>query len=125
MQPLVEITTIPSRVGGAANNALSRHCLGTLTTVTSGKLYDGEKCREKVREIIARSGASSLGDHLYEFPNGAFSLVVALVESHVSIHTWPERLTVQLDVFLCNYMRDNTSACQHIYDEIVYYFDRR
>ena len=64
MQPLLEITTIPSRVGGAANNALSRHCLGTLTTVTSGKLYDGEKCREKVREIIARSGASSLGDHL-------------------------------------------------------------
>jgi S-adenosylmethionine decarboxylase len=80
-------------------------------------------CQKNIKQIIINNDAVSLGDQLYEFPNKSFSLLVSLVESHVSIHTWPERLAVQVDVFLCSYLNDNTAKCEKIYDDIVDYFD--
>jgi S-adenosylmethionine decarboxylase len=35
------------------------------------------------------------------FPNGAITLVLVLVESHLSIHTWPEENLVAIDLFSC------------------------
>ncbi|WP_425500692.1 adenosylmethionine decarboxylase [Roseospira navarrensis] len=34
-------------------------------------------------------------------PNGGISGVLVLAESHVSIHTWPERAYAALDLFMC------------------------
>ena len=33
--------------------------------------------------------------------------VVLLAESHLTIHTWPEKQSVTLDVYVCNYGQDN------------------
>ena len=35
--------------------------------------------------------------------NGAFTSVYLLSESHLSIHTWPEKEYIALDVFTCGY----------------------
>jgi S-adenosylmethionine decarboxylase len=102
---------------------LSKHCLGTIVTKTSDKLFDGAACLEAIQGILEDNKAQTLGEQLYEFPNKSFTLLVALAESHISIHTWPEKLTVQLDVFLCNYMHDNSQKCESIYNDIKEYFD--
>ena len=34
-------------------------------------------------------------------PNGGVSGVVVLAESHISIHTWPERDFAAVDIFMC------------------------
>ena len=34
-------------------------------------------------------------------PNGGVSGVVVLAESHISIHTWPERNFAAVDIFMC------------------------
>jgi len=48
------------------------------------------------------SGATILHTHLHHFtPNGGISGVVVLAESHISIHTWPERGYAALDIFMC------------------------
>ena len=40
--------------------------------------------------------------HLHHFtPNGGVSGVAVLAESHISIHSWPERGYAALDVFMC------------------------
>jgi S-adenosylmethionine decarboxylase len=101
---------------------LSRHYLGTLITDTPKALFEGEACLEELRSILDKLDVVNLGDQLHIFPNKSFTLLIALSESHISIHTWPERHTVQLDVFLCNYMNDNSHKCKVIYDEIVAYF---
>lgn len=101
---------------------LSRHCLGTLIVKDSAPLFDGPGCVEAVKSILVKNNATCLGEQLHEFPNNSFTLLVALAESHISIHTWPERMAVQLDVFLCNYAHDNTEKCQNIYDDIVGHF---
>ena len=40
--------------------------------------------------------------HLHHFqPNGGISGVAVLAESHISVHTWPERGYAAFDVFTC------------------------
>ena len=34
-------------------------------------------------------------------PNGGVSGVLVLAESHISIHTWPERDFAAVDIFMC------------------------
>lgn len=51
---------------------------------------------------VAAAGATLLHIHLHHFtPNGGVSGVAVLAESHISIHTWPERSYAALDVFMC------------------------
>lgn len=53
-------------------------------------------------EAVEAAGATLLHIHLHHFtPNGGISGVAVLAESHISIHTWPERGYAALDVFMC------------------------
>jgi S-adenosylmethionine decarboxylase len=55
-----------------------------------------------LRRAVKAAGATLLHLHLHEFsPNGGVSGVAVLAESHISIHTWPERSYAALDVFMC------------------------
>ena len=48
------------------------------------------------------AGATVLHSHFHHFsPNGGVSGVVVLAESHISIHTWPERCFAAIDIFMC------------------------
>jgi len=104
-------------------NTLSRHCLGTIKTLNINKLLTGKECLNAVRTILTKHETVELGSQQYNFPNNSFTITVCLQESHVSIHTWPEKNIVQLDVFLCNYISDNTQKCENIYNDIVAYFE--
>jgi len=55
-----------------------------------------------LRKAVEVSGASLLHIHLHHFtPNAGVSGVAVLAESHISIHTWPERNYAALDIFMC------------------------
>ena len=55
-----------------------------------------------LRRAALDSGATILHCHLHHFtPNGGISGVLVLAESHISIHTWPERGYAALDLFMC------------------------
>jgi S-adenosylmethionine decarboxylase len=55
-----------------------------------------------MRRAIKAAGATLLHLHLHEFlPSGGVSGVAVLAESHISIHTWPERAYAAVDVFMC------------------------
>lgn len=55
-----------------------------------------------LRRGVDAAGATLLHLHLHHFtPNGGVSGVAVLAESHISIHSWPERRYAALDVFMC------------------------
>ena len=65
-------------------------------------LDDINRIEAALREAVEVSGATLLHIHLHHFtPNGGVSGVAVLAESHISIHTWPERDFAALDVFMC------------------------
>lgn len=55
-----------------------------------------------LRKAVTVAGATLLHIHLHHFtPNGGISGVAVLAESHISVHTWPERNFAAFDVFMC------------------------
>ena len=68
----------------------------------AANLDDPKHIDRKLREAAERAGATILHSHFHHFtPNGGVSGVVVLAESHISIHTWPEREFAAVDVFMC------------------------
>jgi S-adenosylmethionine decarboxylase len=68
----------------------------------ASRLDDLGHVEETLRRAVDASGATLLHIHLHHFtPNGGISGVAVLAESHISIHTWPERDYAALDVFMC------------------------
>jgi S-adenosylmethionine decarboxylase len=58
------------------------------------------------RQCIDAAGATLLHIHLHPFePNGGVSGVAVLAESHISIHSWPERNYAAMDIFMCGVAR--------------------
>ncbi|MDH3660692.1 MAG: adenosylmethionine decarboxylase [Alphaproteobacteria bacterium] len=65
-------------------------------------LDDVEVIEMAFRRAINESGATLLHMHFHEFSdNGGISGVAVLAESHISIHTWPERSYAAIDIFMC------------------------
>ena len=55
-----------------------------------------------LRDAAEAAGATILHGHFHHFsPNGGVSGVLVLAESHISIHTWPERNFAAIDIFMC------------------------
>jgi len=65
-------------------------------------LDDPEAIEAALLEATTAAGATVLHSHLHHFaPSGGVTGVVLLAESHISIHTWPERDFAAIDVFMC------------------------
>ena len=65
-------------------------------------LDDLARMEHALREAVEAGGATLLHIHLHHFtPNGGISGVAVLAESHISVHTWPERDFAAFDVFMC------------------------
>jgi S-adenosylmethionine decarboxylase len=68
----------------------------------ASRLDEIDHIETTLREAVDAAGATLLHIHLHHFtPNGGVSGVAVLAESHISIHTWPERDYAALDVFMC------------------------
>lgn len=66
------------------------------------RLDDLELMENTLREAVEKAGATLLHIHLHHFtPNGGISGVAVLAESHISVHSWPERDFAAFDVFMC------------------------
>ncbi|MGC9386815.1 MAG: adenosylmethionine decarboxylase [Hydrogenovibrio sp.] len=61
-----------------------------------------ELMEKALREGVEKAKATLLHIHLHHFtPNGGISGVAVLAESHISVHSWPERNYAAFDVFMC------------------------
>jgi S-adenosylmethionine decarboxylase len=68
----------------------------------ASQLDNLELMEQALRESVEVAGATLLHIHLHHFtPNGGISGVAVLAESHISVHTWPERGYAAFDVFMC------------------------
>jgi S-adenosylmethionine decarboxylase len=68
----------------------------------AGRLTDPVHIEAALCEAAEAAGATILHSHFHHFsPNGGVSGVVVLAESHISIHTWPERDFAAVDIFMC------------------------
>lgn len=76
------------------------------------------------RDATLAAGLTIVGEKWHVFPDyqgepGGVTGTLLLAESHLAIHTWPERRGVTLDVYVCNFEDDNSAKAQGLLDALV------
>ena len=70
--------------------------------IDAERLDDPEHIETALIRAAEEAGATVLSSDFHIFtPNNGVSGVIVLAESHISIHTWPERNFAAVDVFMC------------------------
>lgn len=88
------------------------------------------RVRAKALAIIRRAGFTIIASRFHKFSvnphdDGGITGVIIVSESHLTIHTWPEKHYVNLDVFFCNYSRNNTRKARAVFAEFRHLYRPR
>ena len=78
-----------------------KHVLFTLYDCDEYLLDDEEFIRIILGEATKKMGATHLNTVTHKFQPQGVTAVTLLAESHMSIHTWPEKKMAVCDVFTC------------------------
>jgi S-adenosylmethionine decarboxylase len=99
------------------------HVLATFGA-PAARLRDAAGSQLFFAALIARLGLTCVGEVYHVFAeNAGFTAVLALTESHLSIHTWPEHRLATFDVFLSNFRQDNHATVRQVYRETLAFFE--
>lgn len=61
-------------------------------------LVDCDGVRATLYAAASAGGARVIGEAFHVFPNGGITGVLLLAQSHLSVHTWPELRTANVDL---------------------------
>lgn len=94
------------------------HILADMYAVNGERteMIDARALEEFCEEKVASVGLTQVGKLFYQFPGSGVTGVILLAESHVAIHTWPEKNYLTLDIYVCNVTQDNTSKARKLMD---------
>jgi spermidine synthase len=79
------------------------------------------------REATVEAQLTVVDEKFHVFPDvngepGGITGALLLAESHLAVHTWPERRGVTLDVYVCNFTGDNCAKARRLFDTLVVAF---
>jgi spermidine synthase len=88
---------------------------------------DLETLSSLCRQTTLDAGLTIVDEKYHVFPDwqgqpGGITGAVLLAESHLAIHTWPERRGVTLDVYVCNFTGDNEAKARQLFDTLMLAF---
>jgi S-adenosylmethionine decarboxylase len=82
-------------------------------------LGDVRLIRRALKNAARLAGATLLRIQLHHFgAGGGVTGVALLAESHISIHTWPERAYAAIDIFMCGSRCEPAAALQSLKEEL-------
>ena len=82
-------------------NALGIHLLLELKNCNRDLLDDLPYIRHALLEAAEKTGATIIGESFHQFSPQGVTGVIAIAESHLCIHTWPEFGYAAVDIFTC------------------------
>ena len=93
---------------------LGVHHIAELCECNANLLNDSEFISTSLRQAVEHANATLLEEVKYEFTPQGITAVCLLSESHISIHTWPEKRYAAVDIFTCGDHTMPEKACEHL-----------
>lgn len=80
---------------------IARHLIAEYYCCNPAVLDDEIAIRRHMRSAAAQIGATVVGEAFHQYSPQGVSGVLLIAESHLSIHTWPDRGYAAIDIFTC------------------------
>ncbi|MCL5017320.1 MAG: S-adenosylmethionine decarboxylase [Patescibacteria group bacterium] len=71
--------------------------------------------KRRAGDIIRSAGFKIVRSCGHKFGDGGVSLLFIVSESHVAIHTWPEDKALNIDIFFCDYTKNNLKKSERAF----------
>lgn len=101
MAPPPPLTSVDPTLRPHLREALGFHLLLELYDCPFDRLNDRAVVEAVVREAAVDAGVTIVESAFHEFSPHGVSGVLVIAESHISIHTWPEKGYAAVDLFTC------------------------
>ena len=95
-----------------------KHILFTLTGANPGLMDDEHFVRDVVYTASKRCKSTLLAINSHKFEPQGITCVAMLAESHISIHTWPEKGMAVCDVFTCGDTAEPEKAVEYMQEQL-------
>jgi S-adenosylmethionine decarboxylase len=92
--------------------ALGRHIVCELSGCQPSILSDIDGIAAMMIAAAKAAGATIMESAFHRFEPQGVSGTVILAESHISIHTWPEKAYAAMDFYTCGDHTDPWAACE-------------
>lgn len=104
-------------------NILGNHFLFTLKSNNLNKLLNVNHFLDFTNSILKKLNVDVVGVSFHSFENKSYTVAYCLKESHICIHTWPEINSVTMDVYFCNYLKNNEPKAEEVSIELINFFE--
>lgn len=81
--------------------ALGTHLLLDLSECNPELLNDLQYVRQSMMTAATNAGATIIAERFHQFDPLGVTGIIAIAESHLCIHTWPEHGYAAVDIFSC------------------------
>ena len=90
-------------------------------------LIDERRLGSACIKAVEKSGLQAVAQLFHRFPDspqgpGGITATVLLAESHLCVHTWPEKNAVTLDVYVCNFGGDHSEKARTLMASLMQLF---
>ena len=99
-------------------NALGLHLLLELRECNPAKLDDLALIQDSLLGAAKQAGATVIDHIFHQFSPQGITGVVAISESHLCIHTWPEHAYAAMDIFTCSESFDAKRVAQLLIERL-------
>lgn len=103
------------------------HCVADFQGCHRERLADSQGLLVQCEQSVLNAGLGVVARLAHQFdahpahPHlpGGVTLTLLLAESHLCLHTWPEIGAVTLDVYVCNFLGDNSAKARYVMDALI------
>ena len=99
-------------------NVLGLHLLLELKECNPDLLNDLDYVRQSMLLAAGKVGAHIVGESFHRFSPQGVTGILAIAESHISIHTWPEYRYAAADIFACGASFQPAKAAEVLVEQL-------
>lgn len=98
------------------------HILSEIYTTEISLLKDFADSKKFFNQKVEEFRLCPIGEVFHNFPDGGFTGIICLTESHLALHTWPEFGMLTFDIYLSNFKRINDETVRNIFRDTTIFF---
>ena len=83
------------------NPYMGTHTLVEVYNIEYNKLIDPTEIANKMVQAVIKEKLTLLNCFVHQFEPHGVTVNITLAESHFTVHTWPEKKCVAIDIFTC------------------------
>ncbi|MEM8602769.1 MAG: adenosylmethionine decarboxylase [Cyanobacteria bacterium P01_H01_bin.121] len=111
---MVLSASLSGQLGDTDLAPVGKHCILELSGCPRSLLDDAEFIKQSLQAAAQVARSTLLGEIVHKFNPQGVTAIALLAESHISVHTWPERGYAAIDVFTCGEHTKPEESCRFL-----------